>query len=265
MTRTFDNKRLVKPLTLIDVDAGFFAWWDKKLNISLNNDRGDRRKIPVLPLSPERWSLAREEGIRDKDGTLALPIIVVARTAEGGPNEPGFQRIFADLKMDHTYYKQIDPKSSLIKELNKQRPKSIDPDSPIYEVFTHVAPDHYVLTYTVDIWTPTMQDMNTVIEKIGQELDYKSVKSFQFKSDDGFTFQAFQEDGLEDDSNVTDFTGKERLVRKTFKFRVPAYIMPQSDQKRDTFKRYFSQTKLVFKKTEVLSAEEFDRLYGDKK
>jgi hypothetical protein len=259
LTKTFDNKRLVRPLTLIDIDSAFFSWWDRKLNVHLSNDRGERKKVPVFPLSPERWSLAREEGIRDQNGTLAIPIIVVARTAEGGPNETPYQRIFADLKQDHVYYKQVDPKSSLIKELNKRRPKSVDPDSPIYEVYTHRAPDHYVLTYTVDIWTPTMEDMNTIIEKIGQELEYKSVKSFQFKTLDGYVFQAFQEEGLNDSSNIDDFTGKERLVRKTVSFKVPAYIMPESDQRRDVFKRYFSQTKLVIKDFFALSQDEYER------
>lgn len=265
MTKTFDNKRQVRPLHLINIDEAFFSWWDSKLNLILPDDKGGRRKVPIVPLAPERWSVAREEGIRNAEGTLILPIIVIARTGEGGPNEPGFQRIFADIKRDHVYYKQISPKSSLIKELNESRTKDVDPSLPIYEVYTHTAPDHYAITYDVDVWTPGMEDMNTIIEKIGQELDYRSVKSFDFFSKDGYRFTAFQEDGLEDNGNISDFTGKERVVRKTFKFKVPAYIMPQSDQKRDTFRRYFSQTKLVFKNTEVLSKEEFDKLYGDKK
>lgn len=251
-TRTFDTKRKVKPLNLIDIDEAFFNWWNKKLDLYLKDKNGDLKKVPVGIVSPERWSLSRQEGIRSKDGTLALPMVVVARTAEGGPNEDPYQRIFADLQQDHVYYKEVNDKSSLIKELNKANPTNINPSLPIYEVFTHRTPDHYVLTYEASVWTPTMEDMNTVIEKVGQELDYKSVKSFQFGTDDGFRFTAFQQDGMADDSNVMDFSGDERVIRKNFSFKVPAYLMPQSDQKRDTFKRYFSQTKLVFKE-EVVS------------
>jgi hypothetical protein len=263
LTKTFDNKRQIKPLKLIDIDEAFFGWWDKKLNLFLNDDRGQAQKVPIVPLAPERWSLARESGIRNAEGTLALPIIVVARTGEGGPNEPGLNRIFADLKRDHVYYKQANVKSSLVKELIKSRPKNIDPALPIYEVYTHRAPDHYALNYTVDIWTPTVEDMNIVIEKIGQELDYKSVKSFIFETDDGFYFNAFQEDGLDDEGNLSDFTGKERIVRKTFKFKVPAYILPQSNQRRDTFKRYFSQTKLVFKQQYAMNKAEYEKFLAD--
>lgn len=257
MTRTFDSRRKVKPLELIDIDEAFMKWWNEKLNLFLKDKNGDLKKVPVNMVSPERWSVARQEGLRSKDGILALPIIAVARTAEGGPNEEGFQRIFADIKQDHVYYKEVSDKTSLIKELNRLGPHSVNPNLPIYEVFTHVAPDHYVLTYEVSLWMPTIEDMNTCIEKVGQELDYKSVKSFQFFTNDKFRFTAFQQDGLTDESNVMDFSGKERVIQKNFVFKVPAYIMPQSDQKRDTFKRYWSQTKLVFKEEVCLTDAEY--------
>lgn len=260
MTQTFDNKRMVKPLQLIDIDKAFFNWFDSKLNVSLRNTKGDRQKVPVVFVGAERWHISRQEGIRDKEGTLALPIIVIARTGEGGGNEPGTGRIFADIHQDHVYYKKVDPKSSLIKELNKSRPKNIDPDSTIYEVYTHRAPDHFTLTYSVDVWTATVEDMNEFIQKLGQDLNNKSVKNFVFYSDDGFMFRAFQEDSIEDGSNISDFSGQERVIRRTLSFKVPGYIMPQSDQRRDTFKRYFSQTRMVFKKIESLSRAEFEMM-----
>lgn len=265
MTRTFDNKRQVRPVGLMDVDAAFLSWFDNKLNLHLSDPKGERKKVPVRFVAPERWSLAREEGIRDEQGILLLPIVSISRTSVGGPNEAGYQRIFADLNQDHSYYKKINQKSSLVKELVKNRPKEIDPTLPIFEVYTHRAPDHYVLTYEVDVWTTYITDMNTVIEKIGQELNFRSVKSFYFETKDGYGFNAFQEEGLNDESNLEDFTGKERIVRKTFTFKVPASIMPQSDERRDQFKRYFTQTRIVIKESTALSYEDFVKLTEDKK
>lgn len=263
MTRTFDSKRKVKPLNLIDIDSAFKDWWNNKLNISLPDPQGNRIKIPVGMVSPERWSLSRQEGIRNTEGTLALPIIVIARIEEDVGNNQPYGRIFADTKQDHVYYREVSDKSSLIKELNNDRIKEIDPSLPIYEVFTHRAPDHYILTYQVSIWTASLEDMNICIQKIGQELDYLSVKSFWFYTPDNFRFMAFQQ-SLEDESNISDFTGKERIIRRVFTFKVPAYIMPQSDQRRDTFKRYFSQTKLVFKEEVALTNSEYKKIVGKK-
>jgi hypothetical protein len=255
MSQTFDHKRKVKPLNLEDIDIGFKDWFDKKLNIHLMNNQGNRVKIPVKLMAGERWASARQDFVRDDDGTLLLPIIAISRTSKtGDPGDP-LSRIFADTNQDHTYYKQVDPKSSLIKELVKSRPKNIDPSLPIYEVFTHKAPDHRILTYEVSIWTATVEDMNEVTQKIGQELNFKSVRSFQFESQDGFKFQAFEESEIESESNTGDFTNQERKVQEIFRYRVPGYTMPESNEKPDVFKRYFSQTKLVFKKEVVKKIE----------
>jgi hypothetical protein len=255
MTKTFDHKRKIKPLNLVDIDTGFKNWFDKTLNIHLMNNQGNRIKVPVKLMAGERWNTARQDFVRDKEGTLLLPIIAIARTGKTGDAGDALSRIFADTNQDHTYYKQVDPKSSLIKELNKNRPKNIDPSLPIYEVYTHKAPDHRILTYEVSIWTASIEDMNEVTQKIGQQLNFKSVRSFQFETDDGFKFQAFEENDIEEESNTSDFTGQERKVQEIFRYRVPGYTMPESDEKSDTFKRYFSQTKLVFKKEVVKKIE----------
>lgn len=251
MTNTFDHKRKIKPLHLIDIDKAFKVWFDDKLNIHLKNTKGDRVKVPVKLVSGERWSFAREEGVRDKEGTLSLPMIVIARTGNSGaPGDP-LSRIFADVNMDHVYYKQIDSKSSLVKELNNSRTHEVDPSLPIYEVYTHKAPDHRILTYEVSVWTATMDDMNIVMEKIGQELNYKSVRSFQFETEDGFKLQAFEDDEPENNSNLENYTQNERIIQQIFRYRVPGYFMPESDERQDQFKRYFSQTRLVFKQEVV--------------
>lgn len=101
MTDTFDNKRVIKPLTLTDIDRAMLKWWDEKLSIHLTVDDGSKRKVPVLFVAQERWSLAREEGIRDENGTIVLPIIAISRTKVGGPNEGYLGRIIADTKQPH--------------------------------------------------------------------------------------------------------------------------------------------------------------------
>ena len=260
MTRTFDNKSLIKPLNLIDIDEAFYDWFDKKLNLYVTTNKGDQKKVPVIMVAPERWSLAREEGIRNSQGILDLPIIAIARTAEGGPNESGLGRVFADVGMDHTYYKKISPKSSLIKELNEARPRNIDPSLPIYEIYTHKSPDHFALTYEVEVWTSYIEEMNEIIQKLGQEYDYKSIKSFQFYTKDKFFFRSFQQDSISSNSNLDEYTNKERVVRKMFTYSVPGYIMPQSNQRRDVFKRFFSQTKLVITNETILNEEEIEAL-----
>ena len=270
MTDTYDNGRQTRNYGLEDVDRSFRDWWKKKLAINLKNKDGESVPVPIFFFSSERWSKSREDGetkesiagMRDKNGTLILPLIAIIRSPPNSGNDGPYGRTFAETKGDITYSKQVHPKSSKIKNLLKSRPSNVDPNFPIYEVYTAPVPDHYQLTYEVKIWTQYVDQMNEIIEKIGQELDFKSERSFQFNTDDGYYFIAFQDDDWADESNLNEYSDEERIVRMTTTFSVGAHILPQSDQRENTLKRYWSQTKLVIKNETALSAEEFDKLIG---
>lgn len=242
---TFDSGRVIRPVGLKDVDVAFKDWFDKKLNIQLPDKDGTKKKVPVVFVSSERWFISREEGIRDANGTIILPIITLSRTETNSSPTGPFARIFADNKQPYTYARRISDKSSVIANLNQARPNSIDPNSPVYEIYTVPPPDWYQLTYQVRIWTSYMDDMNKIIETIGREMDYNSVKSFQLETPDGYYYTAFQDETMTDDSNLDDFSGEERIIRKELSYQVPAYVIAETNQKKSPFKRYYSQTKMV--------------------
>ncbi len=265
MTQTFDNARKLKPFGIIDVDAAFYEFFNSKLNIQIRAANDMTKKVPVIFVAPERWLASRDEPIREPEGSLVLPIITLSRTNMSTGNDAGFERIFADIKQDHMYYKQVDNKSSLLKELTNiahQSGSAYDPNVPVYEVYTHRAPDHYIFDYEVMIWSSNIEEMNEILEKIAQQYDYLSVKSFNFLMPTGYYFVAFQQDGIEDESNLSDFTGKERIIKKKLTYRVPANIMPQSNQRRDQLKRFWTQSKLVIKTHYAVSQEEYNKLIG---
>lgn len=259
MSETFDNKRAVAPVTLQDVDVAFMDWWDKKLSLDFLKKDSTKSKIPVVYVTSERWQKAREEGIRNEHGTIITPVIAVSRVQESNTNTGEFARTFADTKQEHVYSKEISPKSSKIQNLIAQRTGSIS-GAPIYEVFVTPPPIHLQLTYEVKIWCPYIELMNTVLEKIDLEMDFKSEKSFTFSRADGFYWVAYGEDDIGDDSNLDEFTGNERVIRKTLIYNVSAHLTPESDQRESKMKRYWSQTKLVVKNETALSQEEFEKL-----
>ena len=267
MTRTFDNARKIKPFGIIDVDASFHSWFNDKLNLQVKAPNDVVKKVPVIFVAPERWHSAREEPIREAEGSLVLPIITLSRTNISTGNEAGYERIFADIKQDHVYYKQIDSKSSLMKEMEiraYQSGSDFDPSVPVYEMYTHRAPDHYTFDYEVMIWSSNIEEMNEILQKISQEYDFLSVKSFNFKMPTGFYHVAFQQDSIDDDSNLSDYTGKERIIKKTLTYRVPVNLIPESNQRRDQLRRYWSQSKLVMKQHVAISQADFDKFIGKK-
>lgn len=261
MSETFDNQRALKPSHILDVDKAFYEWWDLKLNLHVTDDGGNKKKVPVTFVSPERWHIARENGIRDSNGTIILPIIAISRTKVGGPNEGSFGRIVADTKQPIAYHKRISPKSSLVKELVKNRKWTVDPSLPIYEVFTSNVADHMLVQYEVAVWTQYIDEMSDIIEKVGQEYDYLSVKSFVFDLPNGFYHVAYQDDDLTDESNTDDYTDSERLIRRNIIYNVPVHIIPDVDNKKSKFRRYLTQSKIVFKNETVMSIEDYRKLF----
>lgn len=265
MTKTFDDKKVMQPYGLIEIDKAFYDWWNDKLDLHLENTEGVKQKVPVMFVSTERWLLAREEGIRDKNGTIVLPVIAISRTRIGGSNEGYLSRTVADNKAPMVYSRKVSKKSSLIKELVENRGWNVNPSLPIYEVYTTRTPNHMAMQYEVAIWTQHVEQMNEIIEKVGLEYEYLSVKSFAFDKDDGNGyFVAFENDELTDESNLDDYSDSERIIRKSFIYDIPGYIMPESNERKSSFRRYLSQTKLVFETVTTLSDAEFDDLYGDK-
>lgn len=256
-TNTYDNKQIISHFGLKDVDKGFYDWWDKKLDLHYVNKDGEKKKLPVLFMTSERWFKSRIEGVRNKQGQLILPLLVIARTAVSDSTSGPTSRQFADTQEEaYTIARQAHPKSSIVKNLVQSRSKNIDPNFPIYEMFTAPVPDHYSLTYEVDIWTSYVDDMNDFIQKIGQEMNFKSKKMFKFDINNGMYFVAFKDEELNDDSNMEDFSDSERIVKKEYRFNVSAHIIPENKQRPNSFRRYLSQTKLVIKSETIISDEE---------
>lgn len=261
MTETFDNKQVIEPFGLEDVDKGFYNWWNQVLDMHSTNGDSHKKKIPVVFWSAERWLRSREEGLaRDENGQIVAPIISIARTSIEDDTSGPLSRKFADIQGVHTIYKKVDPKSSKVANLLKERTYQFDPKSPIYEMYTIPIPDHFKITYEVTLWAPYMEDINKFMEKIGQQLNWKSKKTFAFDVKKGFYMVAHKTDSIEDDSNLDDFTKEERILRKGYTFEVSAHIVPESDERTSPMKRYFSQTRLVIKES-TPTAEEIAKYF----
>lgn len=261
MTNTFDTKQIIEPFGLKDVDVGFYNWWNENIDMHSTDRDNHKLKVPVVFFSSERWLRSREEGLaRDDNGQIRAPIISISRTNLEDDTSGPLARRFADTQERHVIYKKVDPKSSKIANLIKDRRYKFEINNPIYEVYTVPVPDHYVITYEVTLWAPYMEDINRFIEDIGRKLNWKSKKSFTFEVKNGFYMVAFKSDSIEDDSNLDDFTKEERILRKTYTFEVSAHIIPESEDRISPMKRYFTQSRLVMKES-TPTEEELEKYF----
>ena len=70
------------PSTLETIDRALFNFIDSEINIHVNTNKG-WNKVPTIWVSAERaFQTKKDEGVRDKEGTLVLPLISIERSSK---------------------------------------------------------------------------------------------------------------------------------------------------------------------------------------
>lgn len=235
--RGFDAKQpvdIVEPVKigLYTIDNAILKYLQSTIApIVTQNDK--QIQVPVIYGNPERWKSVQRDGmIRDQNGKIQLPIMMLRRTGmkKNGTNSPVNKYQQYAFKMGWNS-RNIYDKFSV---LNKITP------SEMYHAAT--IPDFYDVAYEVMVWTEYMEQMNKIVENIsfedqeywGEDNDYK------------FISRITSYDQLSELPNNND-----RIVRSKFTIDVRGYILPDSqvnpDGKREiTTKIQYSPKRVVF-------------------
>jgi hypothetical protein len=283
----------IKPVTIETVDQAAVDYFDKKLNVHVDTERG-RSKVSVMYASGERWKLIRKNNFRDENGTLILPIISVRRTDID--RTPGFGGMAQEVP-EITVSSVIHPKTSNVQNLlrtrqeNKHFPSVSDPKAStavVREYLTLPFPDFCTIYYEVSIWTQYQTQMNDILEKIFYKYEHMDQFVMPVEYDgklmkgNSYYFVGFREGNVTPQSNVEDFTDQERIIKYAYAFKTPVYLIldpkdealayEQGEAYREGEYVEGDQGKKVVYKTqsainvklseESLSLEEFEKLFG---
>jgi hypothetical protein len=241
--RGFDTKPIegvTAPVTvgLHTIDSAILKYLQEKIKPVVTQDN-KQIQVPVIYGNPERWKSVQQDGaIRDKNGKILLPIIMVRRTGME-KNE-----IFSPVNKYQRYVFKSgwNPRNIYDKfaALNRITP------SEVYH--SSMVPDHYNITYEAMIWTEYMEQMNNLVENI-------SFESYEYWGEkNNFKFMA----KIDSYDQITDLPRtSDRLVRNKFNINVRAYILPESALDRSgnrsmTTRLDFGPKKVVFN-TEVVT------------
>lgn len=240
--RGFDNKHVSgvsKPVSvgLVTVDTAILKYLQKKIKPVVAQD-GKQIQLPIIYGNPERWKSAQQDGgIRDKNGKLMLPIMMLRRTTMKKNN------INSPVNKYQNYLFKTGWNSRNIYDkftaLNNITP------SQVYH--STLIPDYYDINYEAMIWTEYMEQMNSVVENISFE------SNEYWGEDNNYKFIS----KIDEFEQVTELpANNDRLVRSKFSINVKAYILPQSALDKNgnrvqTTKLQYSPKKVVFD-TEVV-------------
>ena len=177
-------------------------------------------KVPVLWGSEERWKSIRSRGVlRDKNGTIILPVMVVKRTSVGmNPDMP----VSFDNDVRGEFIKVVRA-SSWSKNNRYDRFSVLTGQRPVQESIITGQPDFVVCNYNIVMMTSYMEQMNDLnaiwIEHL--ETYFGDQTSYRFLS--SMPGDISNEIEMESDG--------ERLIKNTFDMTIKAYMIPEFTDK----------------------------------
>ena len=237
-TKFVDGVSMPVSVGLYTVDNAILKYLQTKIKPIVTQD-GKQIQVPIMYGSPERWkSVQRDGAIRDKNGKIMLPIMMLRRTTmkKNSINSPVNKYQNYVFKTGWNARNIYDRFTAL---------NGITP-SQIYH--STLVPDHYNFTYEAMIWTEYMEQMNLIVEDV-------SFESNEYWGDNNNYKFITKIDQFE---QITDLpTNNDRLVRSRFTIDVRAYILPQSaldknGMRSSTTRIQYSPKKVVFD-TEIVT------------
>ena len=242
----------------------------------------------------ERWVLtADQDGVRDKDGRVILPLIKVFRM-EDDPSE-NMTALGVDVPRLQVA-KLVSPKSTELSNLESRRPisqRSLNKPA-VYDVYTVPYPSQTVVSYEVVVKTSYKGHMNSIREAIREAMDTKTRPSFKISlsADDSTTVRSgvgpaelkdgrrmqnsqrsIQDDhyvvgfleGAMDDGGNTDGADQEQVYESIFRIKVPVALMlePNGKPRMAQVERTAFKISLVGESVHIVSdPRDADRIFG---
>ena len=226
--RTTDNVKNVE-VTLMDHDAAIMYYFTNVIQPTVE-EAGETIKVPILYANPERWKSIRKTGyVRDRKRQLIAPLIIFRRTTVQKDETLPMDKLDAnDPKNFYTFERKYTNKNRYDK-FNVQRGllKS-------KEYYTVAMPDYVTMTYECIIWTPYIEQMNSIVEKVNYSdgAYWGEPGKFKFKVN------------IDSFDNTAEMADSERIIKTNFTFNFRGYLVPEAFNDLVTTTKYFSPSRL---------------------
>ena len=174
-------------------------------------------KVPVMYGNEERWKSVRSRGVlRDKNGVIILPIIVIKRTSlTMNPDMP----LSFDNDVKGKYISVVRSSNGWSKNNRYDRFSVLTGQKPVEEFIKTGMPDFVVCTYNIVMMTAFMEQMNDLNTIMVEHLEtyWGDQTSYKFLS--ALSGDISNEVQMESDG--------ERLVRNELTLEIRGYMIPE--------------------------------------
>ena len=164
-------------ITLKDVDTAILSHVKKVMKPKIK-EANETIDVNVMYGNEERWKAVRKGGVlRDKQGTLILPLIMLKRT-DIAKNELSSQGFEHDVKKEHI---EVIRNSQWSKKNRYDRFSVLTGQKPQYETLVTGMPDFADITYEFVLWTNFIEQMNLLVEMFMEQSNKYWGNSEQYK------------------------------------------------------------------------------------
>ena len=201
-------------ITLKDIDTAIMSHVKRVIKPKVK-EANETVDVSVLYGNEERWVSARKRGvIRDKNGALILPLIMLKRT--GMEKSTSIASSFEhDVKREHA---DVVRNSKWSKKIRYDRFAVQTGKKPMNENLVTTMPNFVNVSYDFVLWTAFIEQMNPLVETFadhnntywGSSEDYKFLCNL---------------DSISDASEM-DVSG-DRFIKSTFSLSTKAYLLPE--------------------------------------
>lgn len=258
----------VPSVGLADVDRSLFDLFNEQIPLIVGGDGQDSKRVPVVFFAGEKWALnKRLRALRDRNGTLILPLITAVRssvtqdpgndiTGRGTNQQTGEIVVSRRLDRSDRSYQGLVNRLMLRNQENASSLQSGDvgqlstrreigdlsrtatvaggglllPDKKrnVYETIVIPAPQFFTAQYDITLWAQYTSHMNQMLEAIiGSFLPQGN--AWRLETPGGYWFIATVDGNVYTaDLNADDYSQNERLIRYKMTVKVPGYVLASS-------------------------------------
>ena len=174
-------------------------------------------KVPVMYGNEERWKSVRGRGVlRDKNGVIILPIIVIKRTSlTMNPDMP----LSFDNDVKGKYISVIRSSNGWSKNNRYDRFSVLTGQKPVEEFVKTGMPDFVICSYSIVMMTAFMEQMNDLNTIMVEHLETYWGDSTSYRFLSALSGDISNEVQMESDG--------ERLVRNELALEIKGYMIPE--------------------------------------
>lgn len=224
------------PSTIETIDSAMYKFLDETLDINCVTSTGFR-EVPVIWSSAERTYQSKADSrIRDRDGSLVLPLITVDRV--GVTKDPARKgTVFANIppidpvkggsisvsrKLNQTKSSNFENSKALRKRGQLNFPS--DPQKTVYQTITIPMPVYVTVQYEITLRSEYQEQMNQMITPF---LTRPGGINYVIIEEGRLRYEAFIQDDFSQNNNLRNYTGEERKFETKINIEVLGWLTNQ--------------------------------------